>query len=232
LGQNHRETIAALGSLANVYALLQRYEEAEKCMAKTFARACEVLTEGDPLRLKVRHDMVVILRGICGGRSPDRYAEAEASIAEVIRDRMRYLGEDHEDTLLSLQLQALLISGQGRWQEAEHLFVKLLERSKRVLGEDSIVQLQTQQALVEVLRAQKRNQEAGPLILDILGRRSRLLGVDHPETLLALRSLADNLVSKGFEAEARALYSASNSRELDREVKRLQNESMDRSATN
>ena len=63
----------------------------------------------------------------------------------VMETRKRVLGEEHPDTLMSMDNLAFTYQSQGRWKEAEMLEVLVVETRKRVLGEehpDSIANLE------------------------------------------------------------------------------------------
>jgi hypothetical protein len=49
---------------------------------------------------------------------------------------LRVLGEEHPDTLTSIDNLASTYRNQGRWKEAEELEVQVMETSSRVLGEE------------------------------------------------------------------------------------------------
>ncbi len=48
-----------------------------------------------------------------------RYAEAEPLYLETVETQKRVLGDDHPDTLISINNLATLYENQGRWAEAE-----------------------------------------------------------------------------------------------------------------
>jgi Tetratricopeptide repeat len=50
-----------------------------------------------------------------------RFNEAEAYFQEVVQSMRRALGEEHPDTLISMDNLASTYSNQGRWKEAEEL---------------------------------------------------------------------------------------------------------------
>ena len=54
----------------------------------------------------------------------------------VMETTKRVLGEEHPDSLMSMNNLASTYSNQGRWKEAEALEVLVMETRKRVLGEE------------------------------------------------------------------------------------------------
>ena len=63
-----------------------------------------------------------------------RWNEAEKAFLQVMETRMRVLGPEHPDTLISMNILALTYWDKGRWDEAEELNVQVMETRKMVLG--------------------------------------------------------------------------------------------------
>ncbi|KAF2741890.1 hypothetical protein M011DRAFT_472716, partial [Sporormia fimetaria CBS 119925] len=68
--------------------------------------------------------------------SDGRWKEAEELGVQVMEARKRVLGEEHPNTLTSMNNLAATYRNQGRWKEAEQLEVQVIEARKRVLGEE------------------------------------------------------------------------------------------------
>ena len=66
------------------------------------------------------------------------------------------LGEEHSDTLQSMNNLALLYQNQGRHDEAEPLYVKTLEVRRRVLGEKHPKTLLSMKRLAKFYESGKR----------------------------------------------------------------------------
>jgi tetratricopeptide (TPR) repeat protein len=65
-----------------------------------------------------------------------RYDEAEPLYLTTLETQERVLGDDHPNTLASMNALAGLYRAQGRYDEAEPLYLETLEARKRVLGDD------------------------------------------------------------------------------------------------
>lgn len=59
------------------------------------------------------------------------YSEAELLYAQTLAVTKRTLGEEHPNTLTSINNLAELYGSQGRYSEAEPLYVRALEVTKR-----------------------------------------------------------------------------------------------------
>ena len=65
-----------------------------------------------------------------------KLAEAEPYYREALEKRRRVLGEEHPDTLSSINNMGLLLRDQGKLDQAEPYYSEALEKSRRVLGEE------------------------------------------------------------------------------------------------
>src|SRR5262249_32190297 len=64
------------------------------------------------------------------------YAQAEPLCTEALEVRRRVLGEEHPDTVQSMQILATMYRGQGKYAAAETLYGKVLTSRRRLLGKD------------------------------------------------------------------------------------------------
>jgi serine/threonine protein kinase/Flp pilus assembly protein TadD len=141
------------------------------------------------------------------------YKAAEQHLERARQIRRERLGEEHSDTLASMNKLALVYEKQGRYDEAEKLHIKTLEIRRRVLGEEHPNTLASMNNLaLEILRRilgeehpntlasmgslaivyedQGRYDEAEKLHIKTLEIRRRVLGEEHPNTLASMNNLA------------------------------------------
>src|SRR5439155_4406934 len=64
------------------------------------------------------------------------YPDAQRQTERALDLRRRVLGEEHPDTLSSMNSIALLYMYQGKYAQAEPVFVKVVQLQRRVLGEE------------------------------------------------------------------------------------------------
>ncbi|KAJ9133892.1 TPR-like protein [Pleurostoma richardsiae] len=119
-----------------------------------------------------------------------RYWEAEALFVQLIEMRKRVLGEEHPDTLISMNNLALTFWNQGRWKEAESLNVQVIKTRKKVQGEEHRDTLTSMGNLASTYRNQGRWKEVENLQANELETCSRVLGEGHPSTLTSMNNLA------------------------------------------
>ncbi|CAL1136673.1 unnamed protein product, partial [Cladocopium goreaui] len=228
LGEDHPDTLNSINNLALLLYAQGHLAEAEPLFRKALEKSKAKLGEDHPdtlLSLNSLNNLALLLQ------DQGRLVEAEPLYREALekspgaqlqrfqRDfgqwtwshtlldfRTAKLGEDHPDTLTSLNNLALLLYAQGHLAEAEPLFRKALEKSKAKLGEDHPDTLNSINNLAAVLDDQGHLAEAEPLYREALEKRKAQLGEDHPDTLNSINNLAAVLDAQGHLAEAEPLY--------------------------
>ncbi len=71
-------------------------------------------------------------------RKEDKNAEAEALIRPTLATERRTLGNDHSDTVVSMEVLGLALVGERQYGEAEQLLREAYETSLRVMGPDHV----------------------------------------------------------------------------------------------
>jgi tetratricopeptide (TPR) repeat protein len=133
---------------------------------------------------------------------------AEPQLRSALTTRKTVLGEDHPDTLRSMDDLAELYRLQRNHDKTEALHFESLEIRKRVLGDDHPETLDTMNNLARSYYEQGRYVEAEPLYLETLRARKRVLGVDHRQTLSTMNRLANLYIRQDRREEAEALHRA------------------------
>jgi len=131
--------------------------------------------------------------------------EAEALEVVVVEKRKQVLGDEHPDTLASMQYLATTYWSLGRWSDAEALELVVLEKRKSVLGDDHHDTLIIMGNLAITYLYQGRWKEAEALQVVVMEKSKWLLGEDHPETLRSMGNLADTYRNRGRLDDAEAL---------------------------
>ena len=120
--------------------------------------------------------------------------------------RRRVLGEDHPDTLESLNSMGNLLRAQGKLAEAENALRTALAGRRRALGDahpDTLMSLDDQGSM---LFSQGKFPDARSRFREALAGRRQVLGDDHPSTLQSLTNIAACLAEEGKLAEAEQYY--------------------------
>ena len=138
--------------------------------------------------------------------SAGRLNDATLLFEQILTDRVRILGNDHPDTLISRDNLAGAYEADGRFNEATTLYEQTLADSTRILGNDHPSTLASRNNLAGAYESNGRLSEAISLFEQILTDSIRILGNDHPDTLIVRNNLAYTYQHAGCLNEAISLY--------------------------
>jgi serine/threonine protein kinase/tetratricopeptide (TPR) repeat protein len=133
------------------------------------------------------------------------FAAAEKHLARAYEIRLEQLGEEHPDTLETMEDLARVYWRQGRYDKALSLFTKTVEGRRKVLGEENPATLSSMNGLAVLYFSQGRYAEAESLYEKMLQISRSLLGEDIA-TVLFMGNLATVYRSQGRYDEAEPLY--------------------------
>jgi tetratricopeptide (TPR) repeat protein len=119
--------------------------------------------------------------------------------------RRSQLGDDHPDTLTSVQQLAFCLGLLGHYEQASRLIEDTLTRSRQALGDDHPTTRSSAHTLAECLLALGHYEQARQLSEDTLTRSRQALGDDHLSTLDSAHILAVCLWVLGHYEQARQL---------------------------
>ena len=125
---------------------------------------------------------------------------------EVLTLRKSLLGDDHSDTLTSMNGLAIQYSKAGRLTEALQLMEEVLTLRKSILGKEHPDTLTSMNGLAIQYSKAGRLTEALQLMEEVLtlrkSMRKSLLGKEHPDTLTSMNGLAIQYSKAGRLVEA------------------------------
>ncbi|KAI4164013.1 MAG: hypothetical protein LQ342_002248 [Letrouitia transgressa] len=134
-----------------------------------------------------------------------RWKKVEELRAQMLEINRRALGEEHPDTLKSINNLALTYSSQERYKDAEALQVRVLDIRKSTLGEEHPDTLKSINDLALTYDYQERHEDAEALLSRVLDTRKSTLGEEHPQTLDSTTELYLTYYYQGRLEEAEAL---------------------------
>jgi len=134
------------------------------------------------------------------------YTLAKLHFKRNLELRQQRLGEEHPDTLTSMNNLANTLKAQGDHAGARRLEESVLEVSRRVLGEEHPDTLSSMGNLALTLWNQGDHAGARRLFESVLEVSQRVLGEEHPDTLTSMNNLASTLWNQGDHAGARRLF--------------------------
>jgi tetratricopeptide (TPR) repeat protein len=132
------------------------------------------------------------LMSALGGLYKDQgeYARALPLYEDCLAKSSRIFGEDHPESLASLNNVASLCLSMGEFDRALRLYKECLAKRRQILGEDHPNTLISLNHLAVLFLHMRLYDNALPLYEDCLARMKRVLGQDHPNTLASLCGLA------------------------------------------
>ena len=116
--------------------------------------------------------------------------------------RRQHLGDEHPETLSSINDLGFLLLAQGKPNEAEPHFRGVLAVRRRALGDEHPLTLISINNLAGLCHSQGRFAEAEPLLREALIGHRRVQGDEHPSTLNSINGLGLLLKSQGKLTEA------------------------------
>jgi serine/threonine protein kinase len=132
------------------------------------------------------------------------YPQAEPHTARALEIRRDELGDDHADTLRSLDDMAELLWSTGRVEESLAHRRRVLEGRRRVLGAGHPDALDSTSEVRRVLWFMGRYDEALVYCREALEGRRRVLGAEHPDALESAANMGLLLAALGRHDEALA----------------------------
>ncbi|KAF1941164.1 TPR-like protein [Clathrospora elynae] len=134
-----------------------------------------------------------------------RADEAEQMSVVSMEVRRELFGQEHAQTLSSVDIVGLARTIGGKYEEAESITRQTLARSEKVLGPEHPSTLTSMSNLAGVLARQGKYEEAKSMNRQTLARSEKVLGPEHPSTLTSMSNLAGVLDSQGKYEEAESM---------------------------
>jgi tetratricopeptide (TPR) repeat protein/predicted Ser/Thr protein kinase len=183
-------------TVGKAYRHLGRLDEAEEQLGRAWELYRGARDEHDEDVLVCRMELNSILM--------DRadYERAEPAIRELLGLQREVFGDDHRQTMASINNLGAALLGQGRYEEAEPLLEEALERRTRVLGERSEAAASTMNNLVVLYNYTGRDAATAELLPRTLEILREVHGDTHPQTMLAMVNLGVTYFRLGQTEEA------------------------------
>jgi tetratricopeptide (TPR) repeat protein/predicted Ser/Thr protein kinase len=199
LGEDHPDTIAAMGSLAAVYERSGKLKEAEPLYAKVVELQQRIFGLDNPGTLEAMNGLAVTYA------EEGRLADSVAIFARLVPLEQRVFGEGDLQTLRAMGNFAAIYEMQGKHAESEALLVPTLEKKRRFLGDDNPETLDTMTNLAEVYEKEGDYAKSEPLFVNALAAYRRVLGESHRNTINAMNELANLYLLSGKSVQAETL---------------------------
>ncbi|KAJ6533760.1 P-loop containing nucleoside triphosphate hydrolase protein [Mycena vulgaris] len=200
LGEDHPDTLQAMGSLASTYHRQHRYKEAEELEAVVLEKQTKFLGKDHPDTLHTMGNLASTYDGL------GKLHEAEQLEFVVLNQWRKLLGDDHPNTIWTMGTLASTYHNLGKFQEAEELQVVVLDKQRKLLADDHPDTLRTMGRLAFTYQNMGKLWEAEKLQVVVLEKGKHILGEEHPHTLSIMGSLASTYHTQGKLQEAEELW--------------------------
>ncbi|KAJ7742905.1 P-loop containing nucleoside triphosphate hydrolase protein [Mycena metata] len=184
LGEDHQNTLWAMGDLAQTYWGLGEFQKAKELEVLVLEKHTDFLGEDHPHTLFAMGNLAQTYSNL------GEFQKAMELQILVLEKRTKLLGEDHLDTLLAMGNLARTYYNLGELQKAKELEVLVLEKRTKSLGEDHPNTLSAMSDIARTYFSLGELEKAMELEVLVLEKRRKLLGADHPDTLRAMANLA------------------------------------------
>ena len=184
LGEEHEDTLLAMGRLGLTYRALGRFDKAEAVLLRTVELRRALLGEHGQRTLSAMNHLALVYA------SQGRYLEEEILLRRVLDLGRTHWGEDNDSVRTAVGNLGHCYQRQGRHADAEPLLLEALAANRRIYGVEHPITLVSMSELARLYSEQNRLAEAEKLCAETLALRRRVLGDEHPKTLASMSMLA------------------------------------------
>lgn len=196
LGDEHPDTLAFMGNLANTYERVEDYRKAKELEEKSWAATKKVFGENDRRTLISMSNLAWMY-----GKLGDYQTAAEME-EQCWTKKKQQLGEEDASSLTSMTHLADYYYELGKHREATDLGERCWTVKKRKFGEKDPETLETMSNLAKYYDQLGRSLEAAEMEARCWELRSVQLGKEHPDTLSSMSNLAGYKYRLGDRDEA------------------------------
>jgi len=182
----------ACRELAETYKLMHRFEKTRPIL-ETVLTAMRAKVGRDDLRtIQASQELAVLC--VCQGV----YDQAEELLLECFSLRKRLIGEDHHDTLVTMNALAELLAITERPQDAIAMYNDVIIKRKRICGEDNKETIESIKGLAQLYNNLGKFDQSLILL-------RRVLGENNIETLRCMCNLSATLSAQGKFGDSQML---------------------------
>jgi tetratricopeptide (TPR) repeat protein len=196
LGEEHPDTISAMGKLASTLRQQGQLDEAARMQKEVLGKMKRIFGKEHPDTILAMYSLAITLG------EQGQLNEAAEMQKEVLEKRKWILGEEHPDTISAMGNLAIMLGEQGQLNEAAEMQKEVLEKRKWILGEEHPDTISAMSNLAITLGEQGQLDKAAEMQKEVLEKMKQILGKEHPDTISAMGNLAITLGEQGQLDEA------------------------------
>jgi len=208
LGDEHPDTVSAMNSLAMILADAEQSEEAKSLFEEALAIQERLAGPDHPLTLQISANLAWMYYWSADSLKHSDPAEFQRRLdrsreigERTLEARRRVLGEEHHDTLTSMNNLAAVYRSLGLNDLADELTLKDIEVSVRTLGEEHPDTITSIANMGNSLRRRERYEEANAYFERALKNARKSMPPDAPGTAFILGWYGSSLRDLGRFAE-------------------------------
>ncbi len=216
-GKRSRETLNHVASLAEVYRLQGRIQDAQSLYLRFALDARELFLSDDPELLAFANNGLILLL------DADLADELLIELANIIYEKKKLvLGKNHQSTLLSYETLGLTYHKFNKNLEAEEILLDAIQRIEENLGETHPSTIKSYMN-IGVFYWKMGEHSLSILFHELaLDLCKKVLGKKHPATMLAAANLSAAYYEQGKWKQAEALLQQSTSLLIQSPIKSLE----------
>ncbi|KAJ7062186.1 hypothetical protein C8F01DRAFT_1230633 [Mycena amicta] len=196
LGDEHRDSIAAMSSLGATYKALGRYTDTLKLAEQVLEKRTKLLSAEHPDTIKAMANLAATYHSL------GRYTDALKLKEQVLEKRTKLLTAEHPDTVRAMAELAAIYHSLGRYTDALKLKEQVLEKRTKLLTAEHPDTVEAMANLAATYHSLGRYTDALKLKEQVLEKRTKLLSAEHPDTVQAMANLTATYHSLGRYTDA------------------------------
>lgn len=199
-GRTSASAITAQLQLAQIYAAMERTDEAEPMLKEVLEYRIKHYPAGDLRITRARQPLGELYR------MQGKYKEAAEVYRQTVEDYKTRFGPEHPQTLVRINSFAKALQQANQLDEAQEVLTHNLELLTKISGPDHFDTLTAAGFLSDVCHAKGDPRRAADLRAKVVKGRIATLGPEHPQTLIAQTNQAYALTDAGEINAALDIY--------------------------
>ncbi|KAJ7105270.1 hypothetical protein C8R44DRAFT_745985 [Mycena epipterygia] len=199
LGQDHSDTLVAMGNLACTHSALGDFWRVKELEMVVLTKYRTIFGDSHPRTLRAMANLADTYSALGDHKRAEEFHTA------VVNRHRETVGEDHPDALRAMGNLACTHSNLGKLSQAEELRTTVLNKYRRIFGEDHPDTLRAMANLAVTYWTLGHFSQAEELEMIVLNKRKKIFGDDHPDTLVAMANLAGTYRGLGWFSQAEEL---------------------------
>ena len=203
IGPTHRETLRSLEDIANIYSILNDYDNARKHYLTCYVQRKKLLGMANEDTISTLQHLSNLY--LCHGKYEQAQLVGEKGFSKIITSG-NTKSIQPSTAFMTLHNLALHCQHDRQYEKAQQLFERCLSHQLRVLGQRNEDTLLTMHNLSTLYHDMEDYESGIRTCQECFVLRKEVLGLNHYDTLLTLSNLGVLYESQGDYAKAKKIY--------------------------